>query len=196
MREDREPGAGIHQPEAHRAEFGFSLVEWTISIVLLAMLAGGAFLLFQVIANTSERSEAQTSMDEYAETVADALRSVGWVDCYGAQGGLYDYFSTNLAARMTGTNPIVKPASTQGDGSASWAVQDPVIEDVYVGSSFRAVTWERVPKATDPPNPNLQSCSNYFVARVTFVVRNYDPNAAEQPSIPIEIRRQVFITRS
>lgn len=184
-----------------RAEGGFSLVEWAISVVLLAMLAAGGFMLFQVIANTSERSDAQTAMDEYADAVASEIRRIGWGDCYlTAPGGLFTFFEANVASRMNpaGPNPIVKPASTQGESSNAWQVQDPVVENVQLGAGLKSASWEEVPAPGDPPNPDLATadCSNFFVARVTFVVRNYDPSAPEKPSIPVEIRRQVLVTRS
>jgi prepilin-type N-terminal cleavage/methylation domain-containing protein len=201
MKRERAQGPGGLPSVGRPLDDGFSLVEWLISIVLLAMLAAGGFMLFQVVANTSERSEAQSAMDEYAESIASDVRSMGWSDCHFsvATGSLHDYFAQSVAARMspTGADPIVKPAATQAEGTGFWAVQDPVVEDVHLGAGLRASTWERVPPSAQAANPNLESCSNYFVARVTFVVRNYDPApGAQKPSIPIEIRRQVLVTRS
>lgn len=199
MRENRPPGSGRSSARTtNDLEGGFTLVEWVISVVLLAMLAAGGFMLFQLISNTSERAEAQTAMDEYAETIADEIRSIGWDDCHvGIEGSLFRYFTESLNARVTSpVNPVPIPAHTQGDGTSDWQVQTPVIEDVHLGAGLSSSQWDKVPRtAADPPLP--VACSNYFVARVTFVVRNYDPTpGAQKPSLPIEIRRQVLVTRS
>ncbi|MCC7076447.1 MAG: prepilin-type N-terminal cleavage/methylation domain-containing protein [Acidimicrobiia bacterium] len=181
------------------AEHGFSLVEWTISMVLLAMLAAGGFMLFQVISNTSERSEAQTAMDEYAESIAQEIRSIGWSDCYATtDGGLLGYFQSTLNARMSpdpvaNPDPLTPPAPTQDETGGNWQVQNPLIDNVHLGAGLSASTWVDV---TSDNSALTGDCSNYFVARVTFVVRNYDPAATERPSIPIEVRRQVLVTRS
>lgn len=190
------------------SDAGYSLVELVISIVLLSMLATGGLLLFQMVTSASERTEARASMEEYANAVADELRSIGWSSCYlGGQGGLRNYFRDSLAGRMdasAGPNPVEIPEHTQDpDLVDTWQVWPPVIDEVALGAGMRSDavsdTWTDIPEDDDgdPGDPEGgPQCAYYSVARVTFTVTNYDPSLADRPSIPIELTRQVLIPRS